>query len=273
MCCSCKKIISFVLVVLVFAIGSGTFLKHQIQSFCFSGEFPSEAEVAKVIDGDTIVLDGGEKVRYLGINAPEIRVRDGNQWIPKAQICGEEAKDYNQKLVEGKRVHLEYDQTKRDDYSRILAYVWGDGVLVNGELLKKGLALVDVRSPNLKHQKMFFDFQKEARDFHRGIWKKIDDYTFLEQEAFKLVGEIGVVQGTIVSVNIGREKVYLHFGKNWKDDFTGIIYKNNLESFPWKSKELARSFLGREVKIYGFVKNSEGPAIIISAPSQVDILN
>ncbi|HPD60388.1 MAG TPA: thermonuclease family protein [Thermodesulfobacteriota bacterium] len=268
-----KKIILIAFISLAISAGAGTFFQKQLRPFCFSGEFPSEAAVAKVIDGDTIVLDGGEKVRYLGINAPEIRVRQGNQWITRAQICGKEAKDYNQKLVEGKRVRLEYDQTKRDDYSRILAYVWDDGVLVNGELLKKGLALVDVRYPNLKHQKMFFDFQKEARDFHRGIWEKIDDHTFSEQEAFKLIGEIGVVQGTIVSVNIGREKVYLHFGKNWENDFTGIIYKNNLENFPWRSKDLARSFLGRKVKIYGFVKNSEGPAIIISAPSQVDILN
>ena len=81
------------------------------------------------------------------------------------------------------------------------------------------------------------------------------------------------MQGTIISVKIGREKVYLHFGKNWEKDFTGIIYKGNLQSFPWESKAEARSFLGRKVKICGFVKNSEGPAIIISAPSQVDILN
>lgn len=267
-----KKIIPFVLITLAFVVGSAAFLKNQIQPLCFNNEFPSEAGVAKVIDGDTIVLDGGEKVRYLGINAPEIRVRDGNQWIPKIQICGKEAKTYNQKLVEGKRVRLEYDQKKRDDYNRILAYVWSDGVLINGELLRKGLALVDVRSPNRKHQKMFFNFQREARDFHRGIWGKIEDHTFPYQEAFKLIGEIGVVQGTITSVNTGREKVYLHFGKNVEKDFTGIIYKDNLQIFPWDSKDLARSFLGRKVKIYGFVKNSEGPAIIISAPSQVDIL-
>jgi hypothetical protein len=140
-------------------------------------------------------------------------------------------------------------------------------------LLRKGLALVDVRSPNRKHQKMFFNFQKEARDFHRGIWGKIEDHTFSEREAFKLIGEIGVVQGTIMRVTIDREKVYLHFEKNGEKDFAGIVYKDNLQSFPWDSKDLARSFLGREVKIYGFVKNSEGPVIIISAPSQVDILH
>jgi micrococcal nuclease len=268
-----KKIISGVLIALAFVAGTKAFLKNHRQLLWFNNEFPVEAWAEKVIDGDTIVLAGGETVRYLGINAPEIRVWDGNQWIPKAQICGEEATAYNQKLVEGERVYLEYVQKKRDDYNRILAYVWGDGIMINGEMLRQGLALVDVRFPNRKHQKMFFDFQKEAREFHRGIWGKIEDHTFSEQEAFKIIGEIGGVQGTIISVNIGREKVYFHFGKNVEKDFTGIIYKNNLQSFPWESKELARFFLGREVKIYGFVKNTEGPAIIISAPSQVDILN
>ena len=135
------------------------------------------------------------------------------------------------------------------------------------------MALVDVRSPNRKHQKMFFDFQKEAREFHRGIWGKIEDHTFSDQEAFKLIGEIGVVQGTIIRVTIDREKVYLHFGKNGEKDFTGIVYKDNLQIFPWESKDLARSFLGRKVKIYGFVRSYGGPEIIISSPSQVDILD
>ena len=268
-----SKIISFVLVLLAFVVWSGAFLKNHPQSFCFYNEFPVEARVAKVIDGDTVVLEGGEKVRYLGINAPEVRVRVGNQWLLKAQICGEEAKVYNEKLVEGKKVTLEYDQKKRDDYNRLLAYVWGDGVLINGELLRKGLALVDVRSPNRKYQKMFFDLQKEARDFHHGIWKKIGNHAFSDQEAFKLIGEIGMVQGTVTNVIIGRGKAYLHFGEYGENDFTGIIYKDNLRAFSWESKNLAGSFLGRKVKIYGFVKNSEGPAIIISAPSQVDIVN
>ena len=80
------------------------------------------------------------------------------------------------------------------------------------------------------------------REFHRGIWGKFEDHTFPEQEAFKLIGEICGVQGTIISVTIGREKVYLHFGKNWEKDFTGIIYKDNLQSFPWESKAVAHFF-------------------------------
>ncbi len=71
------------MIALAFVVGSGTFFKNQMQPLCFYNELPSEAGVAKVIDGGIIVLDGGEKVRYLGINAPEIRVRHG-EWIPRA---------------------------------------------------------------------------------------------------------------------------------------------------------------------------------------------
>ena len=273
MCASPKKIISIALITLVFMVGVGAFFQKQLQPFYFYDKYPSEARVEKVIDGDTIVLEGGEKVRYLGINAPEIRRWEGNRWTPKKQIFGEEATSYNQKLVERKKVKLEYDLKKRDNYNRVLAYIWIDGIFVNGELLKNGLALVDVRAPNVKHQKMFLDLQREARDFHRGIWGTIKDYTFSDQEAFKLIGELGGVQGKIICVNSGRERVYLHFGKNWEKDFTGIIYEENLKNFPLKNKHVNSYFLGRKVKIYGFVRNDDGPAIIISAPSQVDILD
>jgi hypothetical protein len=90
-----KKITLCVLVALAFVVLEGVCLKNQRQSFGFYNEFSAEARIEAVIDDVTIILAGGEKVRYLGINAPEIMVREGVQWIPKAQIFGEEAKLYN----------------------------------------------------------------------------------------------------------------------------------------------------------------------------------
>jgi endonuclease YncB( thermonuclease family) len=81
--------------------------------------------------------------------------------------------------VEGKRVCLEYDQNKRDDYHRSLAYVGKDGVLVNGELVKNGLALVDVRYPNLMHHQMFFDCRRKRVIFTAGYGEKLKNILFL----------------------------------------------------------------------------------------------
>lgn len=132
--------------------------------------------VQSIKDGDTIVLSNGEEVRYIGIDAPE-----------KSQPYFEEAKEANRKMVEGKRVTLEYDTERRDDHLRLLAYLWivpdsqlGDSLLVNAELIKRGLAWVYAHPPDLKHRNYFCSLQREARKAKIGIWSlpvsKIEKY-------------------------------------------------------------------------------------------------
>src|SRR5690606_2024423 len=75
------------------------------------------AKVVAVLDGDTIVISGGEKVRYTGLNTPESRHPDK---LP--EYCGQEAFEANRRLVAGKTVRLEFDEQRRDRYGRLLAY-------------------------------------------------------------------------------------------------------------------------------------------------------
>ena len=93
---------------------------------------PSGSEtvtVAQVVDGDTIELTNGRKVRYIGINTPE---RDQPYYA--------EATAVNRQLVQGKNVQLELDVETFDRYGRTLAYVWVDGVMVNLEIVRQGYA-------------------------------------------------------------------------------------------------------------------------------------
>jgi endonuclease YncB( thermonuclease family) len=249
------------------------FVAKRASFFAHGNEFPAEALVKEVIDGDTVILKQGQKVRYLGINAPEIRAWDGKRWVLKRQLLGEEAKTLNERLVEGKRISLEYDRKKRDRYERLLAYVRVDEVFVNEAMVRDGLALMDVRAPNLKHQEVFLNAQKEARRFSRGIWKKIGDNTITHREAVRFVNRIGAVQGKIRDVHRGKRKAYLNFGRDYKTDFTGVIYEENLKNFPLETGGVAAYFLGKRVRIYGFIKEGGGPMITICAPSQIDFLN
>jgi micrococcal nuclease len=102
---------------------------------------PTQAEVEWVIDGDTIVIPGDERVRYILVDTPEIT--NG-----KNECYGQEARDYNAMLVEGQTVSLEYDQECRDQYGRLLAYVSVDGVEVNRKLLEDGYACLLHIPPN-----------------------------------------------------------------------------------------------------------------------------
>lgn len=129
---------------------------------------PQEAAVARVVDGDTVVLSSGERVRYIGINAPELHhPQKPVEWYAR------EAKEFNRRLVEGKKVRLEFDVERRDKYRRLLAYVFlEDGTFVNAELVRQGYAQVMTYPPNVKHADLFLRLQREARAAERGLWNK-----------------------------------------------------------------------------------------------------
>src|SRR3954447_12250113 len=86
------------------------------------------ARVQRVVDGDTVVLAGGERVRYIGVDTPE-SVKPGTP----VQCFAEAASHFNTRLIEGERVRLRFDAERRDRYGRLLAYVYRarDGMFVN----------------------------------------------------------------------------------------------------------------------------------------------
>jgi len=121
--------------------------------------------VTRVIDGDTIEIEGGKKVRYLGIDTPE--TVDPRKPV---QCFGIEASNENKKLVLGKRVKLEKDISETDKYGRLLRYVYVDDIFVNDYLVRNGYAYALIFPPNVKYQQQFLEAQKEARENKRGLW-------------------------------------------------------------------------------------------------------
>ena len=127
-----------------------------------------EAVVAQVVDGDTVVLENGQKVRLLGIDAPEME-REGQP----ADFLAHKAKQVLAELVEGKRVRLEYDRLRYDRYGRTLAYLFLlDGTNLSRELVCQGLAHVYTVPPNMRFREELLSAQREAISAQRGIWLK-----------------------------------------------------------------------------------------------------
>jgi micrococcal nuclease len=128
--------------------------------------------VKQVVDGDTIVLENGELVRLMGIDAPEIKhaTKDGAE-------MGKEAAAFARKLVEGKKVRLEFAQSKppdshKDNRKRTLAYVFlADGSFLNAEMLKAGYAFT-IPGFLHKYSEEFRRLEREARENKRGLWKR-----------------------------------------------------------------------------------------------------
>lgn len=128
----------------------------------------TEGTVARIIDGDTIELGTGERIRYLMVNTPETT---GG----KNECYGSNAVQFNTDLVEGKQVTLEYDAQCKDMFGRTLAYVTVGGVEVNTELVKRGFACVLHIPPNGDDRADEFEaLEDEAKAEHRGLWGQCD---------------------------------------------------------------------------------------------------
>ena len=123
-----------------------------------------EGIVKYVIDGDTIILTNGEKVRYVGIDTPE-----------RGQCWYRQAKELNRKLVSGKKVRLELDKSNRDRYQRLLRYVYvtdknGVEKFVNLELVKAGLARAKEYKPDIKYNLRLKEAENYAKLNKLGLW-------------------------------------------------------------------------------------------------------
>ncbi len=128
------------------------------------------ATVKRVVDGDTIELASGEKVRYIGIDTPE-----KNSPTVSKQCFAEESSVYNQSAVEGKNVKLTQDTSARDRYGRLLAYVYlEDGTFLNADLVKKGFAFASEYPPDTAKQAVLDQAQETARSQGLGLWKQCE---------------------------------------------------------------------------------------------------
>ena len=121
------------------------------------------AKVTRVIDGDTIVIDTGQHVRYIGMNTPEIET---------LECYATEASEINKNLVLGKVVKLEKDVSETDKYSRLLRYVYIDDTFVDDELIRDGSAKVETVSPDTKYKDEFLESQNYAKENKLGLWRK-----------------------------------------------------------------------------------------------------
>lgn len=123
----------------------------------------------RVIDGDTIVvkIDGiQEKVRLIGVDTPET-VHPSKP----VEYFGKEASGFTKRMVEGKQVKIEYDWQRKDKYGRTLAYVYlEDGFFLNAEIIKQGYGFAYTKYP-FKYLEQFRQYEREARENKRGLWK------------------------------------------------------------------------------------------------------
>jgi len=149
------------LIALVLLIGIGIGLGTGYGLWHADDSIYEQALVTSVIDGDTVELADGRRVRYLGIDTPE-----------SGEYYAEEATARNKELVEGKTLELQRGKRDQDEYGRLLRYVYIDGVFVNAELIVQGYATAYIFDPDDRYSQILVQLEQYAKMKNRGLWSQ-----------------------------------------------------------------------------------------------------
>jgi len=146
----------FIAISLVLGIALGLVIGYGVWH---QSDILEKALVVRVIDGDTIELQGGRRVRYLGIDTPEL-----------GEYYAAEATARNRELVDGKIVELQSGKRDEDEYGRLLRYVYVDGIFVNAELVAQGYATAYIFDPDDRYSQVLVQLEQYAKIRQRGLW-------------------------------------------------------------------------------------------------------
>jgi endonuclease YncB( thermonuclease family) len=227
------------------------------------------AEVASVVDGDTLVLKDGSQVRLVGIQAPKLPL--GRPNFP-AWPLAEDAKAALERLVDGKSVDMRYGGARRDRHGRHLAQLYTpDGTWVQGALLEAGFARVYSFPDNRAVVADMLALEAQARAHRRGIWADPFYRVLTPEEAARHLDTFQLVEGKVQGVSTVRGRVYLNFGADWRTDFTVAIDPADMRAFREAGFD-PRAWEGRRVRVRGWLKSMNGPMIQATHPEQIEIL-
>ncbi|MBX2834062.1 MAG: thermonuclease family protein [Micavibrio sp.] len=226
-----------------------------------------EATVIEVITPYTVQLDNGTITNLTGLNYPDYDARDAGEGSLLAMKI---LKD----MLEGQKVRT--FQTMDSRWGRVnrmehelahLQKVDGD-LWVQGVVLSLGLAMVETAQRNTEMAFEMYALEKEARTEKLGIWAEAA-HIFSPQEAADHTNNFGIVEGKIVSVAMNKNRLYMNFGQNWRDDFTVSIAPKNLKIFNLAGYDFLQ-WGGRHIRVRGWIEEYNGPHIEIDHPQAVE---
>ncbi len=214
--------------------------------------------VKTVYDGDTVELEDGRKIRFLGINTPEIQHRD-----KPAEAGGDEAKRWLLEQLSNSRVRLEMSAEKSDKYDRTLAHLFTENKQhLNLQLVAEGLAWVNIYPPNLLYVDELVKAEQHAELARLGIWGR-PEYAVIPVSRLTEAGRPGWTRlaGKVVNIRTTRKWVFLEFSEL----FDARIENQWLELFPD-----INSYLGKTIEVRGWLNKSKGHlSILIRHPSAI----
>ncbi|MDC9826507.1 thermonuclease family protein [Devosia sp. ZB163] len=230
--------------------------------------------VASVTDGDTVVLDSDIVVRLIGTQAPKLPLgREDFETWPKA----EESRVALERLVLGKQVVVRHGGERVDRHGRTLGQLFITAPVetwVQQQMVADGWARVYSFPDNRACVPQLLAVETQARLMKLGIWA--DPYYFVRRAGRPAdfagrAGRYELVEGRVLMADEAQGRVYLNFGRSWKEDFTAVIDKAALQLFSRGGLDPLR-LDGALVRIRGWVDENDGPRVEITHPEQIEVL-
>lgn len=234
-------------------------------ALCSIDTVPAAQPVSKVVDGDTLRLADGRRVRLIGINAPEL----GGRGQPTEAYAVKATRRLTALVkASNNRVHLRIGEPSHDRYGRVLAHVYdANGVSLEAQLVAEGLAYHTVVAPNTALAQCLSQAEQQARIQRLGLWRNA---TFTRAEKINAAG-FTLLQGRIERVQRNRGGIWLELGHS----VTVNIPLNALPNFTGQRFE---QWQGRTLKIRGWLSERKGQQkkyakwrLTVSHPSMLEL--
>ena len=229
-----------------------------------------EARVAEAIDGGTVRLEDGERVRLAGIQAP--RLGSGASGVESRPLA-REARQALAALAQGRRVGLAFAGPRRDRHGRLRAHLvrLDDGAWIQGALLAAGLARVMSLADERAAVPEMLTHERRARAARRGIWREPRYRVRAAAEAGGALRSFQLVEGRVRAAAVVRGRGYLNFGEDWREDFTVSIAPRDRRRFE-AAGIAVEDYEGRLVRVRGWIVSFNGPMIEATHPEQIEVL-
>jgi micrococcal nuclease len=232
---------------------------------------PESADVAAVIDGDTLKLAAGDTLRLSGIEAPKRDLAPDDDALARLSAASAEAL---KALIGSRPIALRQDAGKRDRYGRRLAQVFsGEGVWLQESLIGQGLARVHGDARNRLGLGALLKAEAQARDAGSGLWRhplfavRAADDPRLE----RLEGSFQIIAGRVFSAAVVKGTGFINFSADRETDLTLVLNKAALDLCGPAMVDLA-GLTAKPIRCRGWLDLYKGPRIDITHPEQIEVL-
>lgn len=246
-------------------------------------EIGEAVRITGVVDGDTVELESGPDVRFVGTQAPKLPLGRAHveEWpLAQQSKLALEALIFPDGNAAGPRsAQLYYGGRRTDRHDRRLAHIvldnGADGpVWLQGSMVLAGLARVYTFADNRSLIPDLLQREQQARAVRRGIW--VHPYYAVRQardpELIELTNHFELVEGRVLNVAAYRARWYLNFGETWREDFTITIDRENDPVFENSGFNLSQ-LEGADIRVRGWIMEDGGPMVRVDHPEAIEVLS